>query len=841
VTRAPATLRGLAAAVRTTWRARVLVLLCIASPIALAVELRVRAASLPVVGRMAPTLAIRDAKALAMAEAASLGLEEDAFVRRALARLRELERSPQLRTRALEIARRLGDASRDADGTPYLLGTDPYRWLRRARNLARTGSFGEERRGRRAWNALTGVHGLPADANLQALAVGSAAWLVRPIRGPSLERIHYWSPVVVCALALIPVYLVGARLAGPLGGLLGASYVALLPLLFQRTTAGYSDTDAWNLMLPCLVCWLLLDEAPPRTDAAGGAARVRWRAAVLAGLAMGIFAWNWAGWWFYLIVFAAGLAASLAVDALIGLWRRLARSPRETRPRAPAPSQAAVTAATFVLATALGVLAIAGWPSLTALWREPMAALGMLRRARTEAWPNPYVTVGELQPADFATLQDSVGGIELWVAAALGIVALVVSRRRTARTAGLVMAAWMMIGLVATTRGARFLVMLGPPVALGVGALLARLALWGWAGRRPPRRGRLAVLALVIAIAASSLFLLRWRAGQYAETEALLPDMNDAWAEDFAWLRVHASRDAIVCGWWDYGDMVTAEAGRRVLFDAGSQVSSTAYWIGRALAAEEPAQSLGVLRMLCLGGDRSAYEALRRAGLTPQRSVSVLGEAARLAEPNRSAMLAASGVEPAVARRVVEALSGQPPEAYLWLTEDLTWKAHAWGRYGRWDFRKAALYEATVGMRPREAIARANALGIGPEEAMVLLAQIARLPSQIAVNEWIAPGPIVARPAACVAHPRGLVTDGGLVLPRPVPGPTGMIRSGQDAAAVYERNGLLWAAAIPPELSRSLYVRLMYESSAGIGPFERVHEGETRLGERTALYRIRWP
>ena len=54
------------------------------------------------------------------------------------------------------------------------------------------------------------------------------------------------------------------------------------------------------------------------------------------------------------------------------------------------------------------------------------------------------------------------------------------------------------------------------------------------------------------------------------------------------------------------------------------------------------------------------------------------------------------------------------------------------------------------------------------------------------------------------------------------------------------RRGILEERPLPPDLSESLYFRLMYESPGGIGPFELVHESVTFAGQRLALYRVRW-
>ena len=90
------------------------------------------------------------------------------------------------------------------------------------------------------------------------------------------------------ALAVIPAFFIGRRLAGNIGGLFAGIVVAIHPAILTRTIAGFSDTDAYNIFFPLMIVWLTLllfeAEGLKKKSIYGG----------LTGLTMGIylFAWN---------------------------------------------------------------------------------------------------------------------------------------------------------------------------------------------------------------------------------------------------------------------------------------------------------------------------------------------------------------------------------------------------------------------------------------------------------------------------------------------------------------------------------------------------------------------
>ena len=68
----------------------------------------------------------------------------------------------------------------------------------------------------------------------------------------------FFLPVIIIGLSMIPAFFIGRKIAGNVGGLFAGIFLAINNPLLNRTPAGFSDSDPWNILLPLLVCWIFL-------------------------------------------------------------------------------------------------------------------------------------------------------------------------------------------------------------------------------------------------------------------------------------------------------------------------------------------------------------------------------------------------------------------------------------------------------------------------------------------------------------------------------------------------------------------------------------------------------
>ena len=189
----------------------------------------------------------------------------------------------------------------------YLGDYDSYLWAREARNYLRTGTTCDAVVGGQCRDTLTNA---PVGAEMRyarSLHVAAIVAMHRLIGmfvpGYALTSIAFWVPVVVGVVGVLPAFAIGARLAGPVGGLVGAIAIGVNPLFIVRSAG--SDNDVWNVVLPLCAVWSAM--------AALGAPSPG-RAAVMAALAGGVVGLHAPASYLIAVWFLAALFEALAAQ-----------------------------------------------------------------------------------------------------------------------------------------------------------------------------------------------------------------------------------------------------------------------------------------------------------------------------------------------------------------------------------------------------------------------------------------------------------------------------------------------------------------------------------------------
>jgi len=118
--------------------------------------------------------------------------------------------------------------------------------------------------------------------------------------------IAQWSPIVMVCLGAIPAYLFGKLLTNKWGGLATAMFALLAPTFISVSMGGYCDNDpviTFYIFLSIYSIFLALKK-PSSTN---------YLFAILCNI---LFAFNWGGGWFVLLLFTAFLPALIAFRIL---------------------------------------------------------------------------------------------------------------------------------------------------------------------------------------------------------------------------------------------------------------------------------------------------------------------------------------------------------------------------------------------------------------------------------------------------------------------------------------------------------------------------------------------
>ncbi|MAG02471.1 hypothetical protein CMI42_03980, partial [Candidatus Pacearchaeota archaeon] len=208
----------------------------------------------------------------------------------------------------------------DENGQTYLLAIDPYLWFGEARNYINNGHFGTEKVDGKDINFLrngrVGKPGEPGSAFHLYFEVFLYKFFHFFNKNVSLMGIVFLVPVIIIGLSVIPAFLIGRKISGNVGGFFASFIVATNAALLSRTPAGFSDTDAYNILFPLLILWLFLEALDAKET------KNKLIYSGIAGLSVGLYSAAWGGWW-YAFGFALATLALYLVYIIITEFKKI--------------------------------------------------------------------------------------------------------------------------------------------------------------------------------------------------------------------------------------------------------------------------------------------------------------------------------------------------------------------------------------------------------------------------------------------------------------------------------------------------------------------------------------
>jgi dolichyl-phosphooligosaccharide-protein glycotransferase len=198
--------------------------------------------------------------------------------------------------------------------------TDPWYHLRRVdtmvANFPHAGAYDP-------YLAFPGARDVPT-APLYDLAIASVALLLG-LGHPSdalVAAVAAWTPALLGALAVLPVFFLARRLWGPTAALVAGALVATMPgHLLRRSLLGHTD----HHVAEALLVTTAMASLAWACDAATPWSR-RWRAA-LAGVTLAAYQLTWRTAWAFVLLLAVWLAVQWLSDTLRGRAPEVATEP----------------------------------------------------------------------------------------------------------------------------------------------------------------------------------------------------------------------------------------------------------------------------------------------------------------------------------------------------------------------------------------------------------------------------------------------------------------------------------------------------------------------------------
>ncbi|ABR54641.1 Oligosaccharyl transferase STT3 subunit [Methanococcus vannielii SB] len=626
----------------------------------------------------------------------------------------------------------------DENGRMYLTGLDPYYYLRQSENYLNSGysHVGE---------TMLEVDGkkVPYDTIQYAppgRSVGPASILsvvtvivysIWNSIDPTVTMLNaaFWVSPLTSILIGIPVFFIIRRnTLSNIGGLTGAFLIITSPSLLYKTSGGFADTNVFEILPLLFIVWMIMEAIHAQNNLKKSIVF-----GSLAALFVGIYPLMWSGWWY-----AFDITASFLV--LYTIYEYIIKSKNL--------KNVSLTSGIFLI---LGTALVSVTTGISGFFNGILSPIGFTKiteSAHAVGWPNVFTTVSELAvPTVNEIIVNSVGDIWLFLAGIFGLILSFVSFRRHKKEYdikyALYLTLWVLATFYASTKGIRFVALLTPPLAIGIGIFVGQIEniLRRYEKKIEyifyPIIGILSVLTLIkfgseipdiilpttyVPIAVylsiiSGLLLLVYKLSDIISEKdhrvkkifAVLlsvvivmpslaasvpfyvaPTMNNGWKESLDWIGSETPENAVVTCWWDNGHIYTWATRKMVTFDGGSQNTPRAYFVGRAFSTSDEKLATGIFRMLSTSGD-SAFDRnstlFKKTG-TVKDTVLILDEILPLNKSDANKVLINTyGLTESESEEVLSLTHPKTTNSnYLITYNRMTDIAPVWSMFGNWDF-----------------------------------------------------------------------------------------------------------------------------------------------------------
>jgi dolichyl-diphosphooligosaccharide--protein glycosyltransferase len=613
----------------------------------------------------------------------------------------------------------------DDKGQTYLLAIDPYFYYRQAKNILDHGHIGDEiRNGKIIDNHMIAPNGKKIDPSLHPYVIVIAHKISSLFGNDSLMASAFIVPLIIMTLAVIPCFFIVKRLTGKLGALIASTIIAIHPAILSRTPAGFSDTDSYNVFFPLLILWLLIESFKAKNP------KHKIILAGLAGISTGLFAFAWSAWWFFFDI-VLGAIFIYMIFLLIkykkqALKRKLFKNTLKI-------------SASYILVSAILVTLLQNFKIVINTITNPIkAALSIKQAAHPTLWPNVYTTVAELNEIPFREIISNIGGNLVVLLAILGPLLLLLTKKyfNSRLKYSLIVLLWLAAGLYTSTKGMRFIMLVIPAYAIGLGLTVD--ILYKRTLDYSVKSLKLNKILVSIILLSILIFLFQpmlAKADNQAKNE--VPSFDDTWYTVLTNIKQKSQENAIITSWWDFGHWFKAIADRPVTFDGGSQNRPQAHWVGKLLLTSNEDESIAILRMLDCGGN-DAYDLLLEEIQDAVITKRVIDQIILQDKETAKQTLSQYTNNP---EKILEKTHCDPPEAFLITSEDMVSKSGVWAHFGSWSFERAYAYQVIKSNSREKAIEKlVSELNYTEEEASNLYYKLKGM-SEKSANAWIAPYP----------------------------------------------------------------------------------------------------
>ena len=643
----------------------------------------------------------------------------------------------------------------DENGNTYLLAIDPYLWYTEARNIENNGHPGTEitEEGKYNLELRNGREERATSFSLNPL-VGVLIHKIGLVFNKNylLQEAMFIIPVIIIGLAIIFAFFLARKIGGNLAGFVAGLAVGLNTSLLGRTPAGFSDTDAYIIMFPLLVGWLMLEAMTTKN------LKKQLGLTALAAVALALFKSTWGSWWYIgsLLIGVMGIyfIYSLIINKEWKKWKtNFKKQILKTK-----SGQTIIIGISFLIMTGFFV-AITGLAQTNEVnsFSEnlmmpakimiigPLGALSVKSVASgSHIWPNVLTTVAELNAGSWKQVIASVGGKLFFTIGILGVLLtffLKTEDKKTEIRYAALLIFWFIgisaMGVVA----ARFIALLAAPFAIAFGVFFG--ISWTKGSKWIEKQMDLPKIITKIAILLVLVFLMVTpitTAKQVARNE--VPSMNDEWFNSLTAIKDNCT-DGVITSWWDFGHWFVNIAERKVTFDGGDQ-GKRIYWVGKSLMEENQTENKAILRMLNCGQNKG-YELIDEYTNNSYLASKIINKIIYENKTEAKKQLQKIGLNEEEINTILEKTHCSNDELldqYYIASQDMVGKSGVWSHFGSWNFDKAFVYNTFKNNDYDKAMnILLNETDYTEDQLVEMNYEINTLANNRAVDSWISPWP----------------------------------------------------------------------------------------------------
>ncbi|MGC9516567.1 MAG: STT3 domain-containing protein [Methanomicrobiales archaeon] len=523
------------------------------------------------------------------------------------------------------------DFYRGFDGNPYMYELDSYYHYRLTKNYLDHGYLGDKYINGIEWDSYSYYPpGVPMD--YPPLIIFLTAFIYKLINLFSsipLLTVCFWVPAFFAPLGGVIVYLFVRRFTNDIAGLIAGILAVTARFYLIRTVPGWFDTDIFTLFFPVLVVWFFMEAVHHKNI------KKKIFYASISALSLSVFSIAWNGWQYiyYLILF---------FTIIYIIWKYF---------KGKNIKECLIVLTIFSAGSLLLILLFTGYINFLKPFYGLLELFNIIGvKNPWSPWPDLYLTISELQRP---SIEEVIMRIGLILISTSIIGCLLIGRimfnkemkkhyvRKMSWFFCLFLISWIILGFFTLLKGARFIILLIPPLTIssgiGIGIMIKYLENF----IKSRRLITISCIFLVLILVIPQILTAQ------DSIKIMKPGVNDDLWESAEWIRTNTPNNTVIITDWSYGHFLTAKSERPVTLDGRSAYietlpirkfygenltfngkipnTSREYWISKGFSTTNETLALGIFRMLSTSGDNT-YLILNTYTNNTAKSVEILND-----------------------------------------------------------------------------------------------------------------------------------------------------------------------------------------------------------------------